>query len=150
MLHLQACNVLRVTDRWSMAWYSLAGRWNCIRGNSRYRFHPSRTAADLQQKGKQLLSGVTAATGSSARSLLQADPKPKPSRRQEALAAGGLGGSVISTGTGNDEDDRKGHDALIIGVGVTDARCDETGPGHTKRARLQIAQPVLVCSTLLL
>jgi hypothetical protein len=132
------CNVLSLTDLWSMVWYSIAGRWNSIRGDPRYRFHPSRTAADLQQEGKQLSSGVTAAIERFSPSLRQPDPKPKPSRLREALVAG------VGRRGGSDGDDEERHDAVAIGFGVTDVSCDDTGPGRTKRARLHTEQPLLV------
>ena len=106
----------------------LAGRWNCIRGDPRYRFHPSRTAANLQQKGK-LLCGVTAAIDAPNRSLRQLDPKLEPSYRREALAAG-VGGSAGSVAE--------------IGFGVTDVSCDDSGSELIKRARLQTEQSTLV------
>lgn len=46
--------------------HCLAGRWHCIKGDDRYRFHPSRTAADLQQQGKLLLRGMAAGIRSSS------------------------------------------------------------------------------------
>ena len=106
-------DVVTVTDRWSTVCYS-AGRWNSIRGDSRYRFHPSRTAANLQQKGRQLLSDGPAGVGRSGPGLRQRD------------------------------DDHEGRDAVPIGVGVTDTSCGETGPGRRKRARPQTEQPALV------